>query len=690
MAVYVVGLSIVSWMRALELQTSTWDMGIYQQALWSATHGPPFFETPDLETGGFGSFLQVHSTFSLYLLVPVYGLLPGQPVLLVTQAVVVGLAAIPLSKYASAVLGTPTAGLAVALVYLASAPILSGNLYDFHAEAFLPLEYFSFLYFWQVGRYRWGLVAVLASFLTFEIMPIVIFFTGIFFLLPDRSAIGRAWAGFRSPGDPGRLRWLLGRLSKASHDRGIRAHLALLPIGVLGYEALLGAREYLVAPLLGVAPFPTGASATGYIIGTTPSDLGLSLSNLPMGFSTKVLGWFLVLALLGFVPLLAPRAYVLSLPWLSFSFLSQNLNYVLPGFQYGFIEALGLLPAFVLGLIPLRGVADRLRRVWAARRARRPAASSDDGSARPIAGSGRLSALAGLLLVSLLAVNLAASPLDPALQNVGLGSAYRVSYVVPAGHAEVERLVALLPREAPVIASDTLFPLVANDENAYSFSWIADPYLILPYDASHLPPYVLIAEDRLGAVPDWVASRLYDSAAYGLLGVVGDTVLGVVYLFEAGYRGPVEELSPVALPPTTYFGKALGAGPSATIVPNPSGRFPEAIQGVPGDLGNLWNGPGVDAPSGSYRIVLHLSESAYRIAPPPTASMPVVRVNGNAFGSPEWFARNLTWGELAGPGDVPVSFSVNLSAPVSWIYLRGYALSPNVTITIDYLEIERI
>ncbi|HEV2230716.1 MAG TPA: hypothetical protein VGS18_00810, partial [Thermoplasmata archaeon] len=140
----------------------------------------------------------------------------------------------------------------------------------------------------------------------------------------------------------------------------------------------------------------------------------------------------------------------------------------------------------------------------------------------------------------------------------------------------------------------------------------------------------------------------------------------------------------------TYMGKALGAGPSATIGPDPTGRFPEAIQGVPGDLGNLWNGPGVDAPSGSYRIVLHLSERAYRIAPLPTAPTPVVRVNGNAFGVSDWFSENLTWGELAGPGDVPISLFVNLSAPVSWIYLRGYALSPNVTITIDELEIERI
>ena len=63
--------------RALELQTTTWDQGIYMQSLWSTVHGRPFYEAADFETGGFSSFLQVHSAFVLYLLVPIYAALPS-------------------------------------------------------------------------------------------------------------------------------------------------------------------------------------------------------------------------------------------------------------------------------------------------------------------------------------------------------------------------------------------------------------------------------------------------------------------------------------------------------------------------------------------------------------------------------------------------------------------------------------
>src|SRR5580698_7690161 len=85
LAVAVVASAVLTFVlanvRLLEFDTTTWDFGIYQQSLWSASHGGPFYEAADWETGGFGSFLQVHSAFVLYLLAPVYGAFPSPELL---------------------------------------------------------------------------------------------------------------------------------------------------------------------------------------------------------------------------------------------------------------------------------------------------------------------------------------------------------------------------------------------------------------------------------------------------------------------------------------------------------------------------------------------------------------------------------------------------------------------------------
>src|SRR5262249_51935685 len=42
-AITAVGLDLLSNFRQANFATSTWDLGIYQQALWSTAHGRPFY-----------------------------------------------------------------------------------------------------------------------------------------------------------------------------------------------------------------------------------------------------------------------------------------------------------------------------------------------------------------------------------------------------------------------------------------------------------------------------------------------------------------------------------------------------------------------------------------------------------------------------------------------------------------------
>ena len=146
-ATYVVVFSVFSIARHYTFQTSAFDLGIFQQALWNSLNGNLFYETPDLYNNPSGSFLGVHFSAIMFLLVPIYAIHSGAETLRILQSLVIGLAALPLYKLATHILRTKFRGLSIAAIYLLYFPVHLLNSYDFHLEAFLPLFIFSFSYF---------------------------------------------------------------------------------------------------------------------------------------------------------------------------------------------------------------------------------------------------------------------------------------------------------------------------------------------------------------------------------------------------------------------------------------------------------------------------------------------------------------------------------------------------------------
>ncbi len=517
----------LSWLRAYEFQTTTWDQGLYQQAIWSTAHGRPFYETADVETGGYGSLLQVHSVFLFYLLVPIYAALPDPATLFAVQSSVVALAAVPLYFLARDVSHSPRLGLVAGLAYLAWTPLMSSILYDFHPEAFLPVELFALAALWERGRYRWGFAVAALSFTTFELAPVLVFFVGVYGLIAPAVV-----AGSRSISDhpSGRGRFLVERLRRWIGNPRVRTSFGLLLASVAAYAVLLYLRVEYLTSILGTYPLPQAAS--GYVIGATPSALGLSLSYLSIGGEAKLAYWFVAVALLAFVPFFAPRTLVLTVPWFAFTLLSPDLNYTVLGFQYGFIAASSLLVAFAYGLPRVRELAGRLgARV-------RPGAARKGLLRVLLPGARGRRVVLVMAFAGLLALNLALTPLDPILQNHGMGSAYRLSYTPSPDDVDVERLAAIIPANASLVASDNLFPLVANDLNAYSLFWTANPKLALPFNASHLPPFVFLSGERAYAVPPWLSLAVANGSVYGARGFVRTSDAGPVQLYEVGYVGP--------------------------------------------------------------------------------------------------------------------------------------------------------
>jgi uncharacterized membrane protein len=668
----------LSWLRSFDLTTSTWDMGIYQQALWSTAHGRPFYESADFETGGYRSLLQVHTVFLFFLLAPIYAALPYQATLFFVQSLVVAAAAVPLYLLGRDLTHSSRWGLVTAVVYLVWLPTLSSNLYDFHPEAFLPVELFTVVLLWERERYAAGAVAVALAFGTMELAPVLLLFVGVFFLLPS-SATWARWLE-RAEGSVHWSTWTRDFRS-ALASRRVLASLGLVAASLAVYFLLVYYRVDVLSGSLGVMPRPY--PVTGYVIGYTPSSLGLSLQNLSFGFGVKVAYWAFLVALLGLVPLLAPRALVVSLPWFAFTMLSGTTSFVEVGFQYGFIAGATIMVAFAYGLPR----ALTLFQSWMT------PVSPSVAPHVPVAVRSRSwhrRKGAALLAIGVVfvGVNLMLSPANPLLQGQPtFGTAYQITYTPLPGYENVQKVAALIPPGATVIASDLLFPLVANDENAYSLLWVQDNFLTLPFNTTHLPQFVFLSGLRTGAVPAWLGSELYNRTSFGARGVAWTSNAGPVLLFQAGYNGPDAVYGSVPTVPLLETGSAL-VYPAAGFVPAASAGLPSGVvESVPGVVGTFFYGPWANLSAGNYSVTLTVRAAAIPGAPPVSSSESPLWIGASAFAQPPYFGWALAFNNLKPQGWTNITFNVSLPGPTIQFEVQGVALATNAQAFLESVAI---
>jgi len=137
------------------LQTAAYDLGIYDNLMYTAMRGYPFRSTVLLGPDG-GSYLVGHAEFAMLLFVPLYALWSSAEMLLTLQAVLLGFAAVPLYLFARTQLTRGTA-LVIALAYLLYAPMHGSSFYDFH---WLPLTlFFQFSLYYAIAKNRTWLIA---------------------------------------------------------------------------------------------------------------------------------------------------------------------------------------------------------------------------------------------------------------------------------------------------------------------------------------------------------------------------------------------------------------------------------------------------------------------------------------------------------------------------------------------------
>lgn len=184
---FAAGLGTLAALEHRAFETGRFDLGNMVQAVWSTAHGRPLEVT---ELGGDQiTRLGAHVDPMLVAFAPLWWLWPSPTMLLVLQAVVVALGALPIFWLGRKHLESDWAGALCGLAYLAYPAVQWLALDEFHPVALAcPLLAFAFWYLDEDRLWMFLPFGVLAA-LTKEEVPLVIGALGIWYAIAKRRWI---------------------------------------------------------------------------------------------------------------------------------------------------------------------------------------------------------------------------------------------------------------------------------------------------------------------------------------------------------------------------------------------------------------------------------------------------------------------------------------------------------------------
>lgn len=461
-AAYTGYLTILNHHRFL---TGAYDLGIYDNLMYNALDGHPFRSTV-LFGSRPGNSLSTHAEYGMLLFLPFYAMHPSAEAMLVIQSLMLGGAAIPLYFFAATQLPKLYAAL-LAIAYLLFAPLAGPQFYDFH---WLPLAmFFDFLLYWAIARRKNVVVALCVLAL---------------FSLREDTAPGVAVVGFylMLSGARPKLGAILTVLSLAWF--GINKFVIMPALGSWWFDALY---KDLMAP---------GESGGGSVVKTLLTNpiyvLRTLLTQAKFEYALHLL------APLAFLPLRRPKLLLFLIPGALFTVLTTDyaattsIRYQYPSHWIPY-----LFLAAVLALRMLR----------------------------------RCSSLqSGAALATLCAAVTCHSAVFGAILNpssfsvVGKPLAFSLSDDEKASYAELEQVMARIPKDASVTTTDFETPHLSNRATVYAIGQddSAGQYLLVHARSIHL-----------GATKEHVLKLLHD-LPYRLV----TRVPRRVYLFERGEPTP--------------------------------------------------------------------------------------------------------------------------------------------------------
>ncbi|WP_433251361.1 DUF2079 domain-containing protein [Streptosporangium sp. CA-135522] len=187
--------ALLGLVKFTTFRASVFDLVIFDQALRGyANFSAPTEPSLGMQYGTGMDFIQLADHFSpiVALLSPLYWLHGGPRALIVAQAVLFALAAIPIWRYAERRLGAVAAHL-VAVAYAVSWPVAQAAGFDFHEVAFVPLLSAIMIERFDARRPVPGVLAAVGLLLVKEDMGLLLTGFGIHLLLTRRRHEGAAF-----------------------------------------------------------------------------------------------------------------------------------------------------------------------------------------------------------------------------------------------------------------------------------------------------------------------------------------------------------------------------------------------------------------------------------------------------------------------------------------------------------------
>ena len=551
-------LTYIGTLRYENFYTTNWDFGIAEQLLWTGAHGRLLFETADFSTSYTLSFLQVHSTYIALLIAQVYSLFPTAFFLVLIQATILSLSIFPLFLISSSMNLDRRMSYAIIMIYMFSFTVMSAFFYDFHWELFIPLEYLSLFYLIQKRRYVIASIPFIAGVCTIEVFPML---TLGLFLYFAYSYYG----------------WGFLKVKSMRKNRDWRVFLFYFIASLVAYFLIRYLQFYVIPGLVGIhGGITTSISSTGLI----PTRLSFN------SLTTSVIYWIIFFASFGFIPLLSKKCLFLLAPWLIGSIIINPVLSAGFGNQYpavgvplviiGFAQGLSIiaksdhaaiysiLMAFFTVIIslltfalngsliflnpaPPLGIRGSVTTIplflLTLALVKNPGLFNKFKKLSRYAKKISIPKTLIIMIISFLVFNLIIGPLNTNNFHDSVYPGYWISYTPNPEFQYASKLASEIPNSASVLASDNLFPMVANNPNAYSLLWY--PYNSrdmpnLPFNSSVLPDYIFI-DSYQNFLPLDINSILANTSAYGLLGhIFYKGYPGQIYLYELNYRGDLQ------------------------------------------------------------------------------------------------------------------------------------------------------
>lgn len=497
---YTLVLSYFAILKHYAFMSTAWDLGIYEQVLWStANTGRFFWYTPELAINPSCNFFGIHFSPILFLVLPVYAIFQTTETLLVLQVFFLALGTIPLYKLVFYESRSHKQALIFALTYLVFPPIHGVALFDFHVQAFLPFLFFSAFYYFK--KQEWGkyFLFIILSLMVIEFVPLIVVFFGLYGLWVNKKKIFHLI----------RILNFRGFLSK------LDIFFSIITI-ILGLVWFIIARNIISSINPSAPPHPNWAffgdpvhDLPGFIFSVLANPIR-TLKVIMTPVDQKIVYIFGLFAPLAFLSFLDLPLLMIGAPWFLVAFLSDYSPYYTPiGYQY---------VAFVVPFIFVSAVYG-VKRLFAVKH-RFGFFKKLSVVSKKIAGIQHWRTLAILFLFFVIAMSY--------VTVLGIHS----SVPVITEHDRVaEAFTRLIPSNASVLTQNDLFPHLSRRLYAYVVGEFS------PYLPSNITfDYILIDTES-----PWYENSL-ESLVYNL---TRDATFGVQYaadgiwLLKKNYTGGI-------------------------------------------------------------------------------------------------------------------------------------------------------